>query len=81
MLPTTLAHNRHRIALNLQTHCNEVNWVTEESYRMLILLRELAALNETQKLGTHADWAARHKRRKEIGNEIKELAKKRKEES
>ena len=55
--------------------------MTEESDRMLILLRELAALKEAQNPGTHANWAACHKRRKEIGNEIKELAKKRKEES
>ena len=54
--------------------------MTEESERTLILLQELVALKNRDKLGSQSDSVARRKRRKEIGNEIKELARKKREE-
>jgi len=50
--------------------------MTEESERMLTLLQEVAALKEEQNSGTDADAGERRKRREEIGEEIKRLARK-----
>lgn len=55
--------------------------MSEESDRMLTLLQELAVLKEVEDSGTHADAAARRKRRKEIGKETKELAGRKKQEN
>ena len=48
--------------------------MTEKSDRTLMLLQELAAFNDMPDSGTGVDAEARHKRRKEIGEEIKQLA-------
>jgi hypothetical protein len=55
--------------------------MTEESDRMLTLLQELAALKELEDSGTRADAAAGRKRRKEIHDEIKQLAGRKKQEN
>ena len=55
--------------------------MSEESDRMLTLLQELAGLKEVEDSGTHADAAARRKRRIEIGKEMKELAGRKKQEN
>jgi hypothetical protein len=54
--------------------------MTKESDRMLTLLQELAALKEVEDSGTRADAAAGRKRRKEIHDEIKQLAGRKKQE-
>ena len=48
--------------------------MSEESEQVLTLLQELAALKEAEPSGTPAEAGARRKRRKEIGEEIKKLA-------
>ena len=48
--------------------------MTEESDRMLTLLQEVAAVKEAENSHSEPDAAALRKRRKEIGDEIKQLA-------
>jgi hypothetical protein len=52
--------------------------VTAKSERTLILLQEIAALNDISDSGKGVDADARRRRRKEIGEEIKQLARKKK---
>ena len=47
--------------------------MSEESERMLMLLQELAALNDISASGNRMNADARRRRRKEIGDEIKQL--------
>ena len=51
--------------------------MTVKSERTLILLQEIAALNDISDSGK-GEADARRKRRKEIGEEIKQLARKKK---
>jgi hypothetical protein len=53
--------------------------MSEASDRMLNLLQELALLKEGEHAKTHGNVAARRKRRKEIGEEIKQIATEKKE--
>jgi hypothetical protein len=53
--------------------------MTEESERTLILLQEIAALNDIPDAGNGIDADARRRRRKEIGEEIKQLARQKKQ--
>jgi hypothetical protein len=48
--------------------------MSEASDRTLLLLQELALLNETDNTEEHISAAARQKRRKEIREEIKQIA-------
>ena len=48
--------------------------MTEESDRMLTLLQEVAAVKEAESSRSGPDAAELRKRRKEIGDEIKQLA-------
>jgi hypothetical protein len=48
--------------------------MSEASDRTLLLLQELAVLKETDNTEAHMSAAARRKRRKEIGEEIKQIA-------
>ena len=48
--------------------------MSEASDRMLLLLQELALLKEAEGKGAHTNAAARQKRRKEISEEIKQIA-------
>lgn len=50
--------------------------MTGKSERTLILLQEIAALNDVPDFEKSADADGRRKRRKEIGEEIKQLARK-----
>lgn len=50
--------------------------MTEESERTLVLLQEQAALNDISDSGDSMNADARRRRRKEIGDEIKQLASK-----
>jgi hypothetical protein len=52
--------------------------MTAKSERTLILLQEIAALNDISDSGKGVDADARRRRRKEIGEEIKQLARKKK---
>jgi hypothetical protein len=50
--------------------------MNQESERTLILLKELAVLRDTPDSGSDGDAEARRNRRKQIGEEIKQLARK-----
>ena len=50
--------------------------MTQESERTLILLQELAALKDMPDSGNDGDAEAPQNRRKQIGEEIKQLARK-----
>lgn len=52
--------------------------MSEESDRTLDLLQELAALKDIKNSGSREDAAASGKRRREIGKELKQLAKRKK---
>lgn len=54
--------------------------MSDESDRTLELLQELAALKDVQNSGSRADSGASHQRRKEIGQELKQLARSKKKE-
>ena len=53
--------------------------MTEESERTLLLLQEIAALNDMPDAGTGVDSEARRRRRKEISDEIKQLGREKKQ--
>jgi hypothetical protein len=53
--------------------------MTKESDRTLELLQEMAALKEVKDSGTRVESAASRKRQKEIGKELKQLARSKKE--
>ncbi len=53
--------------------------MSKESDRMLSLLQELAALKDARRSRKSIDATTRRKRRKEIGEEMKQLAGRRRE--
>jgi hypothetical protein len=53
--------------------------MTEESEQTIVLLQELAALNDAADAGKVVDIGAHRRRREEISDEIKQLAREKKQ--